>query len=670
MVTEARQIYQPTVKYRPEPVAPRWISAGAFAELLGCTPRRARAIIAEQQWVTIEEPTRGGARISVLEADAMAYIEAREAVPAGVVATDAAAARKLQVIAPLLDVPAGGRKAAIVAAARANRIDPRTVRRWLRDYRAGGEAALIDKRAGNRNAAVVDEATVSALYTLWRNHHAPTAWQVWLGYKQLRQAEPERNLPELPYTTLRYNLMRIDEVLRARRGGNPTRVVKKYYLPPIERNWSTVPVMGIWMGDATTWDQLLVHPKYQTPIRGIVVKIIDVRSRFVVAVRMVVHLDGGTVMLALRDGWLRYGLCQKFWYDNGSEIVNKDALGKQVFRGTTDVGGWQGYFASLNVELIRSGVRNPEGKAPIERSFATDSHSFLNLFPAHTGANITAKTMKKDADRLRDEVRGDELLTWAEGQELMLRIMRAYNGRPHAGLGGRKPCDVFRELYGRSADGTRETPVTRVAPRMLDFAMRRKQEQKIHNIGCKVLGIQYRPDQAEHAEAFAARLAYVNAVGRKGYVAYDPENLRRVHLYQFVNGRPEWVCELRQYDKLDVTNEQDARRARADQKKLQKMVAQAATALIDRSIDAEQCLRAGVLEQGADEMDAHDAAFPPDGSRRNEQAGATLHAFPAGGAAQTPARLTAGSVDDEDNQPVQPGRIRAIAGMYGENLGG
>ena len=263
----------------------------------------------------------------------------------------------------------------------------------------------------------------------------------------------------------------------------------------------------------------------------------DLRSRFVVGYRMVERLDGGTVMLALREAWRRYGMCSAFYYDNGSEIVNKDALGKVIYRGHLEMGAWDGYFDDLSVGLIRARALNPEGKAPIERSFSTDSHSFLNLWPGHTGGNLGNHRYPKDNDRIRQEIKNDELLTWDEGVALVSEIYRAYNGKPHDGLGGRRPVDVFNELYGKTADGLGEHPPVFISDRVLDFAMRRKEETTITADGVKLMKVKYRPVQGGGDEAHQQRLAYTAAIGCKGHVDYDPDDMNQVHLYKLDNSR-------------------------------------------------------------------------------------------------------------------------------------
>jgi len=668
--TDRQTLRQPPADAAPQPLV--WLDGRAAGRVLGVSPRRVRQLATRHGWRTLRQRGRGGDRLTFAQPDILDHLAEQQAseppAPAAQPAGElcAAQARRMQIISAVVAAAEGAQTAIIKEKAAQRGIHERTIRRWLAEYKAQGADALDDGRKGNRNAAKVDDFVRNTIYSIRRSKQSPTVQQVCDGYLDRRRTHPEENLPELSYAAVLYTLGSIPEpILKHDRGGNPRRAIEKYNIAHIERDWTTIPVMHTWMGDATVWDQLLRHPDYIKPIRGVVEFVIDIRSRFAVGHRMVERLDGGTVMLTLRAAWLRYGLCKLFYYDNGSEVVNKDALGKTISKGKVEVGGWEGYFEAMGVHLIRARALHPEGKAPIERLFATLSHSYLNLFTGHTGGNLGNKTKPKDADRLKAEVKGGALMTWDQGQDLLDRIVRAYNARPHSALGGKSPAEVFDKLYGLSAEGLPEKPV-QVGRRALDFAMRRKDEKTIGADGIKLMNVTYRPRQTQ--EYREDRRAYLFATGRKGFVAHDPADMRVVHLYQLVNRKPEFVCELVPYSKVDVRDAQQLRRLMAEQKADQRTVTKASKILLRREIDADMHLQQGALNKNAEVMSAHDERFPVDGkpAAAGETEKADVLRFPAGGAPKRPETKppTEPYADDEDVEVAA--KLAAYGGRFGE----
>ncbi len=648
----------------------RWISCEQAGLLAGVSGRRMRQIARERDWPTHAESAQGGIRtmlrlddvLALTADDVLASPLARddgrgaggEGHPAGGEGTnDPRAAARWAIIQPILAAPAGERTRMVVQAAEREGISESTIWRWLKraaplardDGRgAGGEGtSLADRRCGNRNAARHDVAVMKIIFTLRARRESPTIAQVFKGYEWERKRRvgeaaagreraDEPMLPKLSERTVARILSSIPKAYQARRrGGDGARDVKKNFVPPIHRDWSDIRVMECWMGDGTGFDALVNWPGYKTPIRPWLLTWLDVRSRMIVAWRLVDQVNGGTAMLALRDGWRRYGLCDWLYIDNGKEYENKDQNGRTVYRGKVEIAHLDGYLAQLGVRKQNAVVRNPESKAPQERWYATFSHSYLNLFDAYTGGNITAKTNTKDDARLKADLAAGRVMDRAEAIALAGRIIAAYNGARHSSLGKLSPYKVFGDLYRRTADGVREHPVRVVTDRVLDIAMmRRDRVFTVTNAGVDVLGQRYETRPGDEQSA----IAFIEAIGRRGVVAYDPDDLNVVHLYAITNGREYYVCDLVPSFGVKVTDESAAKAAIREQARRKKLIAEASAALIDRQIAprAQEILREGVLAVNDDVAHAdHERRFGGGSPRPFDGRGAGGEGQSAGG---------------------------------------
>lgn len=672
-------------------ICERWISCEQAGVLAGVSGRRMRQIARERDWPTRAEAAQGGIR-TMLRLDDVLALTADATMPAAgpgpgtpndqqSETNDPKAQQRWAIISPILSAKPGERTMMIEQAAQAAGVSPSTIWRWMArvapdrpttsDQRP--ETQLSDRRTGNRNAAKHDHAVMKAIFTLRARRVSPTVAQVFKGYdwerkRRLAEAaagrarEDEPMLPKLSERTVARILSAIPKAYQARlRGGDGARDVKKNFVPPIHRDWTDVRVMECWMGDGTAFDALVAWPGYKSPIRPWLLTWIDVRSRMIVAWRLVDKVNGGTAMLALRDGWRRYGLCDYLYIDNGKEYENKDTNGRVVYRGKVEIAHLDGYLAKLGVRKQNAQVRNPESKAPQERWYATLSHSYLNICKAYTGGNITAKTGGKDDARLKADLAAGRVMDRTEAIEITGRIIAAYNGARHSSLGKCSPFKVFGDLYGRTADGTREHPVRPVSERVLDIAMmRRDRVFTVGNAGVEVLGQRYevRPGDT------AAHTAFWEAVGRRGVVAYDPDDMNVVRLYAILNGREHFVCELVPSFGVKVKDEEAMTRAVRQKKSAEKTIREAARALIDRQIAprAEEILREGVLAVNDDVAHAeHESRFGSGPLRPSDGRGAGgegLLVFPKGGAA--------GALTNDQGAKTNDPAPTPLRGLFGD----
>jgi len=590
--------HQTPFTIRPDAPAPvEMITSAAAALLLGCGDRHARRLAKKHDWLTTNRSTKGGARVMISRADVAAYLvierNAAQTIPTPTTDSElcAAAARRLQILGPVMAAADGRQTAIIKEQAATFNISERSIRRWIAGLKnAQGDAAVLDDgRKGNRNAAKYDWETIKfSIFSVYSNRIAPTIEQAFLGYQQLRREEPGRNLPEIPQRTFAYYVRKFAPALLARRrGGDPARAVRKNFTRPVYRDWTDVRCMGVWMGDGTAWDQLVYWTGYQKPIRPWFLTWMDIRTRRIVAWRLVDKVNGATAMLALRDGWRTWGLCDELYVDNGKEYENKDSRGQTVYKGKVAIGHLDGYLDSIGVHQRNAIVRNPESKAQMERWYATLSGSYLSLFDAHTGGNITSLTRKKDDARLKQDLKAGRVFNQDQARELAERVVAAYNAAPHSSLGKKSPDQMWIDLYGKTADGERFQDVTKVSDTELHFALMRRKQKTIRAGGIEFYKKMYGPADRNDRK-------FMDAKGRKGFFSYDPEDVTRLHLYAFgPDQRPQYVCDLAPIEPINAADEHELRREFRAKQAEEKLMATAAKAMLDRTIDTK-----GVLQRG------------------------------------------------------------------------
>jgi len=656
---DRQSLSQPVATLRPV-----WLDGRAAGALLGLTPRRVRQLADRHGWATDQRRGQGGPRTVFARADILNYLADKAAAPQAPTHRDdeadlnAAQARRRQIIGPVLAAAQGQQGAKIAEQAEAFRVHERTIRRWVAQYTDQGNTALDDGRKGNSNAAKYDwDAIKSSIFTVYGNRISPTIEQAYLGYKQLRREAPKRQLPEMPQRTFAYYVRKFAPALLARRrGGDPARTVRKNFTRPVYRDWSEIRCMGTWMGDGTAWDQLVNWEGYQKPIRPWFLTWMDIRTRRIVAWRLVDKVNGATAMLALRDGWRTWGLCDELYVDNGKEYENKDSRGQTVYKGKLAIAHLEGYLEAIGVHQHNAIVRNPESKAQMERWYATLSGSYLRLFDAYTGGNITSLTRKKDDARLKQDLKAGRIFNQDQAHDLAVGIVAAYNAAPHSSLGKKSPDQLWIDLYGKTAAGDSFQDVVKVSDRELHFALMRRKQNTINAGGVELFGQKYGP-------AHRTDPKFMDAKGRKGFFAYDPEDVSRVHLYAFgPDRRPKYVCELVPITPMSAADENGLRREFFAKKAEEKQIALASRAILDRSIDAK-----GVLQRGRLHID-DDAKARQDEIAAMAAAKPNVTRFPPGQTADLAKGVPEKSETPADEEDADTARkLAAWGGMFGEN---
>jgi putative transposase len=271
---------------------------------------------------------------------------------------------------------------------------------------------------------------------------------------------------------------------------------------------------------------------------------VDVASR-----RRVVHLsrtsNGNAYCALLRKAIMTWGIIPR-------QILTDNGLAEVGHQFT------QALF-SLRIERKRARVRKGRDKPFVERGFG-DLATMLEAERGHVGRSISERQRIRDRERELDLY--EIAMTANQFQVLLDQWCRDYDYRPHRGLGGRTPIDVWQEqVPERPWDGNE---------RQLDLLLAPVPNQK----GMRV--VQKGGLEIDGGWYIAPELA--TYIGERVQVKYDPfdHDYGKVWVFK-ANG--EFICmaanEHRTIEVLGKTRQEIAMAAHAEQKQ----VKQAANAL-------------------------------------------------------------------------------------------
>ncbi|WP_162407320.1 Mu transposase C-terminal domain-containing protein [Pseudoxanthomonas jiangsuensis] len=186
----------------------------------------------------------------------------------------------------------------------------------------------------------------------------------------------------------------------------------------------------LWMMDSTPADLQLVDGRYT------LIGVIDVAWRGL-RLHVVKTSNAEGVSQLTRRAILEWGVPEAIKMDNGSDYASQR---------------FARLLTGLNIEPRFSAPFSPWEKPHIERAFRTFSHSLLELLPGYTGHNVAEaqaiRARDSFADRLFQKNAVVEIkLTAAELQEFCDRWCQDYYAHErHDGLQGQTPFERFAQL--------------------------------------------------------------------------------------------------------------------------------------------------------------------------------------------------------------------------------
>lgn len=268
----------------------------------------------------------------------------------------------------------------------------KTLETWYYLYRQGGLAALYPKTRKDRGAVrALSGQTVELIQDLKREDPGRSAALILRELELAGRIQPKS-----------VSLSTIGRILKNAGLSGP-----KLELEHPERyRWRAAHTNDIWQGDALHGPPL-VDPRTDKRRKTIIFGLLDDRSRLGIRVWAGVRETEEAFLHVLYEAMGRRGIPRALLLDRHAS-----------FRGH----GLRLVCAHLGIRLIYTRPKDGPGKGAVERWWRTLRKHLLD---------------RVDLGRVRtiDDL-NTRLITWCESE---------YNHRPHSGLGGRTPMEVWRE---------------------------------------------------------------------------------------------------------------------------------------------------------------------------------------------------------------------------------
>ncbi len=408
------------------------------------------------------------------------------------------------------------RTQALAEFAAAKQIQIRTLYRWMSLYKEEGLIGLVDYRGRSkfRSERISPEAfeLFKSMYLSQQQLSLKSCWQ------NIKYVNNQDSLGwKIPSLSYMHRLA--DELIPL-----PVRVLHREGLaayeakcaPYIQKDPDSVEPGSVWVGDHSQFNCWVRH--HNEWVRPWITAWQDMRSRAIVGIHISASPNQTTIMLAMKRAIEKYGPPDSVKIDNGKDYDSELFTGttkerrKAVRKGYIDEHFVAGIYAMMNIGISFSIPYHPQSKA-IERFFDTLDVQFTKTFDTYCGKD-TQRKPEDLAELLKNERQIAEAYSLEQFAELVNSYIDVYNNSAHSGAGmeQRTPLEV---LNTRQYTRTLQTGV-------LDLLMRVwSGEIVVGKNGVRFKGIWY--------GQYDERL--LMAQGQKVRVAYDPDDMRNVHIY-------------------------------------------------------------------------------------------------------------------------------------------
>lgn len=342
-------------------------------------------------------------------------------------------------------LPAPVQKAADLAKASkgSQGIGVRVLQSWVSDYmmtRNSGERLAMLAPGKIKVKAVESYPWMADFLRFYRKPSRPTVAMAYEDFEaewQMMHSGNEIMLSLLPSVdTVRYALKKIPkaECERGRRTGSDYRSL----LPFVRRDWSVMPVNGVWVGDGHGMKMEVINPATGKPFRPEITLIVDGCTRAVLGWSLAVSESQVAVGDAIRHAVSRYGVPLIYYSDNGGGETNK------VF--DADI---TGIFSRLEIDHPTGIPGNPQARGIIERlnkEIPKRAAMTFGSWVGKSGDRETQRKYRKQVDSAVNAIEKGRVLnqiqaaamrkvpTWEQLTVEIERQVERHNSRPHRSL--------------------------------------------------------------------------------------------------------------------------------------------------------------------------------------------------------------------------------------------
>ena len=426
----------------------------------------------------------------------------------------------------------GTRSEALAAYSTQHNIPARTLTRWISKYRDNGIIGLVDTRGRSGGfAEPISEEAFDFFKSMWLTEQRLSVNQCWQNIRYINHSQKKGwTIPGL--RTL-YDL--VDKRIPL-----PVQVLHREGLasyeakcaPYIQTDPDSVEPGQVWVGDHHQFNCWIRHGGQW--IRPWLTAWEDMRSRAIVGWHISPSPNQTTIMLAMKKGIKAFGPPDSVRIDNGKDYDSEMWTGttkakrKALPKGYIDERGVAGLYAMMQISVSFAIPYHPQSKL-IERFFDTADCQFTKTIATYCG---------KDSERKPENL--NDLLTSQKGigngfdlngfAELFGRYVEVYNNNSHSGVGmdGRTPEQVLATRASKRI----------ILDDVLELLMRVwSRELIVGKNGVRFKGLcfgQYNPDVLARQ-------------GKAVFLAYDPDDLRRVYVYDAITRKLITAAEQNQF---------------------------------------------------------------------------------------------------------------------------
>ena len=289
-------------------------------------------------------------------------------------------------------------------------------------------------------------------------------------------------------------------------------------LPYLERDAGLLDVGEVLVADGHTLNFNILHPFTGKPCRMTLIVWYDWASCMPVGREIMPTENVQCVASSLRRAILALGKMPRVAYmDNGKAFKARVFTDRDI---DFEESGFYGMFARLGIETIFAWPYNAQSK-PVERFFGTFTE-LERLMPTYTGASIDDKPAhmmrnEKLHRRIHEQKYGGWMPTIAEASQIITGWVDEYAGRPHRGIKGLQPGEVFLSGKGPGVD-----------EKALRFLMMNMDVKRVDRNGIRFMGRNY------YDEALYGLRDRVT-------VRYDFDDLSKLFVYDRTGAK--FICE-------------------------------------------------------------------------------------------------------------------------------
>lgn len=463
------------------------------------------------------------------------------------------------------------RSEAIIIFTKQNNIAKRTFERWLAKYRRQGMAGLLDNRGNSLSSESISPEAFEMFKSMYLTQQQRGIKSCWQNICFINKDQQKNwKIPSLGFM-YRYVKQQIPQFVQIlHREGQAAYEAK--CAPYIEIDPDSIGPGQVWVGDHSQFNCWI---RYRGKwIRPWITAWQDMRSRAIVGWHISASPNQTTILLAMKRAIEIYGPPESVKIDNGKDYDSEMWTGttkvkRRILRkGYLDEQMVAGIYAMMNIAISFAIKYHPQSKI-IERWFDTLDKQFTKTIPTYCG-----KDSERKPDYLNELLKSKKAINQAYDlnsfNQLVGKYIEVYNSAAHTGRGmnEKSPAEILTRQVSRRV----------IADGILNLLMRVwSGELIVGKNGVRFKGMyygQYNPEL----------LIYQ---GRKVKVSYDPDDLRKIYIYDSATMKLITIAEQNQLIQYGTAvSEENLRKAMSEKSHALKI----AKAYRDKSLTANMDL--------------------------------------------------------------------------------